>query len=77
MRCTPFDLLALAVDEASSQRFAEALKLLRLAMERSIEPEYADQGETFLRLYGAVQSWLQYCIEIKCTLEGELKQDCP
>lgn len=63
-RCTPFDLLALAVDEASAKRFPQSLRFMRLAMERSIEPEYAAQGETFLRMYGATQAWFQYCLQV-------------
>lgn len=64
MRCTPFDLLALAVDEASAKRFPEALNFMGLAMKRSTEPEYAAQGETFLRMYTATQAWLNHCLQV-------------
>ncbi|EGJ31224.1 MULTISPECIES: GIY-YIG nuclease family protein [Moorena] len=61
-QCSPYDLLALAVDEASEGRHAAALRYMTMAVERSKLPEYASDAQTFIRLHKATGTLVQSCL---------------
>lgn len=61
--CTPFVLLAMAVDNAQHCKCSKVFTFLSQAMRESARPEYQSDSETFLRLYNATHAFLAECLE--------------